>query len=338
MPKEKSSMAEMSATGPGWHPLSVQVGDRTIPGAFQLVAHEVHVVGDGGSRRARLRPNDDPRAAAERLLVGIAIAADPDLAPSVPPTVEAALARQPPNNLIGLAIVAVTLVLGFQLAIGATWPFLTFGFVLTGWILAVMAHEFSHAAVAWLGGDHTIVAKGYLSFDPRRYGDLGTSLVIPLLALALGGIGFPGGAVWLRTDLMRGPFWRAAASLAGPAATLVVLLLLAAVLALVPAIPAPLYAAIALLAFLQATALILNLLPFPGLDGFNAIRPFLPAAWRNGIRRYEGLVMLLLLGALLWLPGFGSLLFGLAAAITTTLGVPIEALQAGWANFHFWRR
>ena len=59
---------------------------------------------------------------------------------------------------------------------------------------------------------------GYLSFDPRRYGDLGTSLVIPLLALALGGIGFPGGAVYLRNDLMRSPFWRAAASTSlGPA-------------------------------------------------------------------------------------------------------------------------
>ena len=53
----------------------------------------------------------------------------------------------------------------------------------------------------------------HVSFDPRRYGDLGVSLVIPLIALAMGGIGFPGGAVYLRTDLMRSRPWRSAASL-----------------------------------------------------------------------------------------------------------------------------
>src|SRR3546814_20196756 len=83
-----------------------------------------------------------------------------------------------------------------------------------------MAHEFSNSAVAGAGCDHTVRDKGYLTFDPRLYGDLGTSLVIPLLALALGGVGFPGGAVYLRQDLMRGPLWRSAASLAGPAAPL----------------------------------------------------------------------------------------------------------------------
>ena len=323
-------MSQSGPAGPGWRPLTLQLGGRSVSGAFQVVGVEVHVVGDGGARQARLRPNDDPRAVAERLLTDICLTADPKLAAAVSPP-----AAKPPNNLVGLALLAIATVLGVQLAVGATWPFLTFVFVMVGWILAVMAHEFSHAAVAYLGGDHTVVEKGYLSFDPRRYGDLATSLVIPLLALALGGIGFPGGAVWLRHDLMRGPFWRAAASLAGPAATLLVLLALS--LALRASLPAPLYAALALLAFLQATALILNLLPAPGLDGFNAIRPFLPAAWRAGIQRYEGLAMLALLGVLLWVPGVGARLFSLGALLTTALGVPLDALQAGWASFHFWR-
>ena len=64
------------------------------------------------------------------------------------------------------------------------------------------------------GGRSQVVArrleaeKGYLAFDPRRYGDLGVSLVIPLLALAMGGVGFPGGAVYVRNDLIRGRVWR----------------------------------------------------------------------------------------------------------------------------------
>lgn len=251
-----------------------------------------------------------------------------------------AKAPSPPNNLIGLGLVAAFagLAAALVLAPPGKTP-LTFAFVLVGWVLAVMAHEFAHAGVAWLAGDHTVREKGYLSFDPRRYGDLGTSLVIPLIALALGGIGFPGGAVYLRNDLMRSPAWRAAASLAGPAATLVVLLVLAFALNLwsQAALPGPLFAALAMLAFLQATALVLNLLPLPGLDGFNAIRPFLPTSWTPAIRKAEGVALLILLAAVFLLPGFSDLLFGVAVLIAAGLGVPVDAIQSGWSAFHFWK-
>ena len=251
-------------------------------------------------------------------------------------TTQAAPAK-PPNNLIGLALLTAFAGLGAALATipPAKTP-LTFAFVIVGWILAVMAHEFAHAATAYLAGDHTVRAKGYLSFDPRRYGDLGTSLVIPLIALALGGIGFPGGAVYLRNDLMRSPAWRAAASLAGPAATLVVLLVLAVVLGLWST-PGMLFDAVAMLAFLQATALLLNLLPLPGLDGFNAIRPFMPASWAPMLHKLEGLSILILLAAIFLVPGFSDLLFGVAVVLAAALGVPVEAMQAGWDAFHFWR-
>lgn len=254
-------------------------------------------------------------------------------------TAQAAPAK-PPNNLVGLALLAAFLALGAALAFGPTagTP-LTFGFVMVGWVLAVMAHEFAHAGVAWLAGDHTVRAKGYLSFDPRRYGDVGTSLVIPLIALALGGIGFPGGAVYLRNDLMRGPAWRAAASLAGPGATLLVLAGLALGLGVAAGLGAegPLFDAVAMLAFLQATALILNLLPLPGLDGFNAIRPFMPASWTPALRKLDAVALLILLAAVFLIPGFSALLFGGAATLAALLGVPVQAIQAGWDAFHFWK-
>jgi len=255
-------------------------------------------------------------------------------------TTASAAPAKPPNNLIGIALLAAFLGLGVALAYApASKTPLTFAFVLLGWVLAVMVHEFSHAAVAFLAGDHTVADKGYLSFDPRRYGDLGTSLVIPLIALALGGIGFPGGAVYLRNDLMRSPLWRSAASLAGPAATYGVLLLLAVVLATVgrEGLPGPLFDAVAMLAFLQATALILNLLPLPGLDGFNALRPFMPASWAPMLRRLDAVALLILLAAAFFIPGFGGLLFGLGALLAELVGVPFAAVQAGWDAFHFWR-
>lgn len=245
-----------------------------------------------------------------------------------------------PANAVGALLLLAWAALGVLLAQTSAPPgVLTFAFIMLGWVLSVMAHEFSHAAVAYLGGDLTVAQKGYLSFDPRRYGDIGVSLVLPLLALALGGIALPGGAVYLRTDLMRSRLWRSAASLAGPAATLVVLIVLASVLRLLAAAgwDTPLIPALALLAFLQAMALILNLLPIPGLDGFNALRPFLPAAWSPYIRKAEGLAIVLLLAAVFLLPGVGTLLFGAAASLSLALGLDPAAISAGWRAFHFWR-
>jgi Zn-dependent protease len=271
----------------------------------------------------------------------------PDTA--VPPTPDAVPLAQPappqikrPNNWVGVGLVATWLGLGAWIWTAPTGV-AVFGFVLVGWILAVMAHEFAHAAVAYAAGDWTVRAKGYLSFDPRRYGDLGVSLVIPLIALALGGIGFPGGAVYLQTDMMRNRAWRSAASLAGPAATFVVLLAIALGLSFWSIGDVPragsyaLFCALSVLGFLQAMALILNLLPIPGLDGFNAIRPWLPAAWTKGLRRIEGLTMVLMLLAIFYAPGVSAQLFRAAAELSSRVGLALEDVRNGWALFHFWQ-
>ena len=247
-----------------------------------------------------------------------------------------------PNNWVGAGLLAAWLALGGAI-LAAPNGVAVFGFVMLGWVLSVMAHEFAHAAVAYAAGDWTVRPKGYLSFDPRRYGDLGVSLVIPLIALALGGIGFPGGAVYLQTEMMRGRLWRSAASLAGPAATLLVLLALAFGLSFWAGWgvdgkgPVALFCALSVLAFLQAMALILNLLPIPGLDGFNAIRPWLPRAWTLRLRRIEALTMILMLLVIFYAPGVSQQLFDAAAGLCVRLGLIPDALNTGWRLFHFWR-
>jgi Zn-dependent protease len=242
----------------------------------------------------------------------------------------------------GFAILAVWLLLGCALLVMDQPPkVLDFAFILVGWMLSVMAHEFGHALVGYWAGDYTVKAKGYLNFDPRRYADPVTSLGIPLLALALGGVGFPGGAVYLRTDLMRSRLWRAAAALAGPAVTAVIFLGLAAGLnlwyAVAGQVHTDLYPALSVLAFLQAMALILNLLPVPGLDGFNAIRPFLPKAWTPAIRKLERLSLFLLLALVFLVPGAGAQLFRAAADLSLAVGLDPAALNYGWKAFHFWQ-
>lgn len=211
-------------------------------------------------------------------------------------TPDSALRRRPWPTLRGvfgvspvfLAIAAVTAASGAALwfgimprAVGA----LTIVFVTAGWVVSLCVHEFGHALVAYLGGDRSVAASGYLTLNPLRYTNLVFSIGLPVLFLLLGGIGLPGGAVYINHSMLRTRAWSTAVSLAGPLGTLVC----AAVAA------APFFfshdtawetahlsfaAALAFLGFIEIFALVLNLIPVPGLDGFGAIRPWLPRSWQ----------------------------------------------------------
>ncbi|WP_369061129.1 site-2 protease family protein [Caulobacter sp. 73W] len=239
----------------------------------------------------------------------------------------------------GFILIGLFLAFGAALAFSPSGP-LMFAFVLAGWMVSVGVHEFGHAYVAWRAGDTEVVGKGYLSFDPLKYADLSTSLILPVIALALGGIGFPGGAVYLREDLMRSRTGRSLSSLAGPMGTLLVLAVLAVIIAVgwrEDGTTSPVVVALAFLAFLQATALILNLLPIPGLDGYGVLRPWLPVQVQLKVRKFEALGIVALLALLFLVPGASGLLFGGAVLLTDSLGVPREAIVGGWDGFMFWK-
>lgn len=250
----------------------------------------------------------------------------------------------PPNDNRSISPIALGLLaiwLGSGSALGwmnAPPGVLTFVFVVSGWILALSIHEFGHALVAHLAGDTTVEGRGYLTLNPLKYTDPVMSIVIPVFVLAVGGIGFPGGAVYLRQDLMRSRLWRSAASLAGPAGTLAVFLLLALVLAGMRALDlgGAAAAAVSVLAFLQATALILNLAPIPGLDGYGVLRPFMPEGLRNALIPIERFAALGFVLALLWLKPVSMVLFGLAGVLCHLVGVAPSEVLLGLKAFQFW--
>jgi len=215
---------------------------------------------------------------------------------------------------------------------------LTFLFVMVGWIVALAVHEFSHAWVAWKAGDHTVEAAGYLGFDPLKYADVTTSIVFPVIVLAIGGIALPGGAVYLRPDLMRSAAWRSAASLAGPVGTLLVLIVLSILLAVGPASGwgGPLWPAVALLALFQAMAFFFNLLPVPGLDGYGVIRPFLQPDLQAKVAPVEKVAIFILIAVVFFVPGVAEALFDAALFLTSLLGVDTRQIGQGYVNFHFW--
>ena len=224
------------------------------------------------------------------------------------------------------------------------WPdharILVFPFVFIGFVISLCLHEFGHAIVAYHCGDWTVRDKGYLTLDPLRYTDLQYSILFPLIIMALGGIGLPGGAVYINLHYLRRPIYGSLVSAGGPLGTAIVLALLMALFAAVPGMPktAPeLYAALAFLALLQVTALIFNLIPCPGLDGWGILEPFLPAQLRDFGRRVAPVAILILVAALFFVPGLSRWLWQTVFAACDWVGLDPRAAFRGLRLFQFWR-
>jgi Zn-dependent protease len=241
---------------------------------------------------------------------------------------------------IFLAIVGLT-VFGGMLAwwAGATIQPLAyvgvFVFVIAGWVVSLCLHEFGHALTAWRFGDHDVAVRGYLTLDPRRYSHPMLSLGLPILIIALGGIGLPGAAVYVRTSFMTATR-RTLVSLAGPAANLLLAVLLLALTRLFfdPAHPV-LWAGVAFLGFLQVTAVLLNLLPIPGLDGYGALEPHLSPETQRAVEPAKQFGWLILLVVLL-APPLNQWFFGIVWWFFELSGVHHGLALAGMQLTRFW--
>jgi len=173
-----------------------------------------------------------------------------------------------------------------------------FVFVIAGWIVSLCLHEFGHAFTAWRFGDHDIAVRGYLTLNPLKYSNPLLSLGLPVLITLFGGIGLPGGAVWVRTAFMTDR-QRSIVSLAGPFMNVVlaIVLLVATRLFYDPA-HLVFWAGVAFLGFLQITGAVLNLLPIPGLDGYGALEPHLSPETQRALepaKQWAFFIFLLLL-------------------------------------------
>lgn len=236
-------------------------------------------------------------------------------------------------------VLIVTAAAGVMLATDArpgglptgVWVFVV---VIGGWLITLCLHEFAHALVAYLGGDVSVRARGYLTLNPLRYTDLAYSVVIPLILLAVGGIPLPGGAVLVQPGSLRRPWFASLVSAAGPAVNL----LAGAVLAVVSgSMNSPLGAALSFLALLQFVAAVLNLLPIPGFDGFGIIEPYLPPAFRERIRPLRPWIPLAAF-ALLWsVPTLSSGLFDAGLRLLDVSGGNPLLAAYGSGEFQFWR-
>lgn len=215
---------------------------------------------------------------------------------------------------------------------------MTFIIVLVGWVFSLCLHEFSHALVAYLGGDYTVRDKGYLTFNPLKYTHPVYSLLLPLVFLLMGGIGLPGGAVYIETWRLRSRLWKSAVSLAGPAANLILAIALGLLMQVAPVTPSGIWPGLAFLAFLQISAVVLNLIPLPPFDGFGAVEPYLSDGIRTVLAQTRGMLPFVIFFLLWYIPPVNNAFWSAVVSLAHGVGVPLQLVQQGLSGFMFWQR
>jgi Zn-dependent protease len=216
-------------------------------------------------------------------------------------------------------------------------PILTVVFITAGWITSVCVHEFGHALVAYLGGDRSVVGHGYLTLNPLLYTSMVLSVVMPIAFLLLGGIALPGAAVYINRSALRSKLWDSAVSIAGPAGTVLCGLLIA-----IPFLISghldwmsshlSFFAALAFLGFIEAFALVLNMLPIPGLDGFGIIRPWLPYSAQDLANTFGQSAIFIVFIVLWFVPSVSQAFFNVVLQVSGAAGIDPGLVSIGSAQ------
>ncbi|KAB7849289.1 site-2 protease family protein [Streptomyces mobaraensis] len=238
-----------------------------------------------------------------------------------------------------LALVAVMAV-----SMWAVWTdyaaspgFAVFLFVVSGWVVSLCLHEYAHARTALHGGDITVGAKGYLTLNPLKYTHAVLSVVLPVIFVIMGGIGLPGGAVFIERHRVHGRWKHSLISAAGPLTNVLFAVVCAAPfwLGALDGVPDTFRYALGFMVLLQVSAALLNLLPVPGMDGYGIVEPWLSPGVRRQVEPFAPFGFLALFGFLM-IPEVNDAFFDLIHAVLRVLGV--EEWDAYWGRrlFQFW--
>ncbi|MEU7630356.1 site-2 protease family protein [Nocardia sp. NPDC049220] len=245
--------------------------------------------------------------------------------------------RPSPVFLLVIVLTAVGGVLAWDAALDSTRAKVgVFVFVVFGWVVTLCLHEFAHAYTAWRAGDREVELRGYLTLNPLKYSHPVLSIVLPMVFIALGGIGLPGGAVYVHTHNVA-PRTQRIISGAGPAVNALCAALLLVVVRFAGSASShpAFWFGVSFLAFLQITAALLNLIPLPGLDGYGILEPSLSYQTRRSLDQFKPFGMLILF-ALLFTPAVNQVFFDAVYALFELSGVPSNWSRYGSYLTRFW--
>lgn len=205
------------------------------------------------------------------------------------------------------------------------------------WVFSVCLHEFGHALVAYWGGDYTVKDKGYLTMNPIHYTHPVYSILVPVFFMLLGGIGLPGGAVYIEDRLLRSRWWEMAVALAGITMNLLLVALISACFkfGLLQNDPGSMPSvALGFVLQLQIWSILLNLIPIPPLDGFRAIAAWLPSQDKEKILATSNITQWILFIALFYVRPIQERFLAIVFYLTYHCGVDLDLIQSGWYHFH----
>ncbi len=245
--------------------------------------------------------------------------------------------RVSPVFLALVAIMAVSL-WGIWTDYSANTGLPVFLFIVSGWVVSLCLHEYAHARTALHGGDISVGAKGYLTLNPTKYTHALLSIVLPVIFVIMGGIGLPGGAVFIERHRIRSRWKQSLVSAAGPLMDAVFALAvgLPFLLGALDGVPDNVRYALAFMVQLHVTAVILNFLPVPGLDGFGVIEPWLSLKIRRQVAPFAPFGLLAVFG-FLWIPEVNHTFFNMIDAVLRQLGVTEWDTYWGRQLFRFWQ-
>ena len=155
-------------------------------------------------------------------------------------------------------------------------------------IFSVIAHEVAHGYAADALGDPTARLAGRLTLNPLPHIDLVGSVVIPILLVLSHSpvyFGLAKPVPYNPYNLKNQRWGEAMVAVAGSATNIFLALVFALMVRFGAGLPEPAVSVATTIAFINLFLGLFNLLPFPPLDGFTALRAALP--WRFASRLLE---------------------------------------------------
>ncbi len=94
---------------------------------------------------------------------------------------------------------------------------------------------------------------------------------------------------------------------------------------------------LAFLALVQASAIVLNLIPLPPFDGYGILEPFLHPDLRDRVNSVRMFIMAAVFISLWRIPMVNDLLWSQVFSISYRLGIPLDLAFIGLERFMFWK-